>query len=204
MKKRRIIEMFIDETDEQWGVDAISVVEFPAIEKNFMAFNKAKPYQLAHFNEERKIIIGPALIPNKEIVRFDESGEFYIKFSDETVRKAAHLYLKRNRQHNTTEQHLNKVQGCTLVESWITESGIDKAKHLGFDVPPGTWMVGMSIDNKDIWAKVKKGEVKGFSIEGFFTEMMANTKGFKESNEPRPTKEQVRNAVIESIIGLTN
>jgi len=171
---RKVIEMFIDEADPYWGVNAISVVGNPAIQKNFIAFSKdAGKNEIKLMNEEQRIIVGPVLIPDMKITRSSEAdGEYEIFFSADTVRKVAHLYLKRNNQSNTTVQHEGGIiEGCTVVESWIVESKMDKSVHLGYQLPSGTWMAAMKVEDDSIWNKVKSGELKGYSIEGMFTEL---------------------------------
>lgn len=172
MEKKKIVKCVIDETGKL-GVGAISLVEFPAIEENFIALNEVK---LASVNKERRMVYGPALIPNKYILRIDKNtGEdYYIYFEKEVVEKCAHLYLKKNLQHNTTLEHEFTVMGCPVVESWIIEGEKDKAYHFGLNAPVGSWVVGLNITDDEIWQEVKDGLVKGFSIEGHFHEMAVN------------------------------
>jgi hypothetical protein len=121
------------------------------------------------------MLYGAALIPDKHILRIDGDGnEYYITFDKETIEKCAHMYLKKNLQHSATMEHQFAITGCTLVESWIVESSVDKSTALGFDLPVGTWMVGMKVDDASIWEEVKSGAVKGFSIEGIFNEVSVN------------------------------
>jgi len=163
-----IVELILDEMNEE-GVEAISVVESPAIEENFVAL-KSHEVKFKAVDEDKKILIGPVLIPNKPIYRKTGEQEYYIYFTRETVLKASQLYLKNGNQSNATLEHAKKVSGVTLVESWIVEDKEkDKSAHYGMDVPLGTWMGTMKIDNEVIWQDyVKTGMVKGFSIEGFF------------------------------------
>lgn len=172
MEKKKIVKCVIDETGKL-GVGAISLVEFPAIEENFIALNEVK---LASVNKERRMVYGPALIPNKYILRIDKNtGEdYYIYFEPEVVTKCAHLYLKKNLQHNTTLEHEFSVMGCPVVESWIIEGEKDKAYHFGLNAPVGSWVVGINVTDDEIWQEVKDGLVKGFSIEGHFNEMAVN------------------------------
>jgi phage head maturation protease len=121
-------------------------------------------------DKEKRIVTGPALIPKKLIYRKDDGDGFYIYFTEDTIEKASQLYLKDGNQFNTTMQHENEVHGVTLVESWIKVDEKDKATALGFDVPDGTWMVSLKVDNDDVWNNfIKTGKVKGFSIEGVFS-----------------------------------
>lgn len=169
MEKKKIVKCVIDETGKL-GVGAISLVEFPAIEENFVALSEVK---LAAVNKERRMLYGPALIPNKYIFRIDKNTgeEYYMYFDTETVEKCAHLYLKKNLQHNTTLEHEFSVMGCPVVESWVIEGEKDKAYHFGLSAPVGSWIVGLNVTDDEIWQEVKDGNVKGFSIEGHFQEV---------------------------------
>jgi len=166
----KIIELIIDEENEFSGIEAISVVENPAIEEDFIALKK-EPVMLAEVDAEKRILMGAALVPNKKILRRGSDEDYYIYFSEETVRKASELFLKRGYQSNSTLEHNEKLEGMTVVESWLVEDEKkDKSRKYGFDVPVGTWMVSMKVYNDDIWKKVKDGEVHGFSIEGYFAD----------------------------------
>lgn len=156
--------------DEQTdGVFAVSLVEKPAIEENFIALSKQQIELKAL--EEKRIVIGAALIPNKKIYRRDKDKEFEIYFTDETVRRASELVFMRNQHQNATLEHAVKLSGMAIVESWIIEDEEkDKSKVYGFDLPKGTWMISMKVMDDNIWEKVKNGDVKGFSIEGYFAE----------------------------------
>ena len=168
----RIIEMAINEEEWEEGISAISIVENPAIESNFVALSDEKvEVKLAEVDKDKQILIGPALIPNKPIYRKDENGEpYYIYFSGETVAKASELYLSRGKQNNATVEHNFEVDGVSVIESWIVEDPKnDKSVAYGLSVPKGTWMVTMKIYDEELWQDyVKTGDVKGFSIEGMF------------------------------------
>ena len=168
----KIVELVLDEEGIANGIDAISIVENPAIEENFIALNSAQKIEFKAVDSEKKILMGPALVPNKPIYRRDGETEYYVYFSRKTIRQASELYFKRGNQQNATIEHEAKVQGTTLVESWLVEDkDKDKSALYGYDVPLGTWMVSMKIDNDDIWNDyVKEGKVKGFSIEGYFVD----------------------------------
>lgn len=167
----RVIELVIDEENEFSGIDAISVVENPAIEEDFIALKK-QPIQLAEVSEEKRILMGAALVPDKKILRKDEEGEdYYIYFSKDTVRKASELFLSKGNQNNSTLEHDIPLEGMSVVESWLVEDEKkDKSRKYGFEVPVGTWMVSMKVYNDEIWGKVKDGDIKGFSIEGYFAD----------------------------------
>ena len=118
--------------------------------------------------------MGAALIPDKSIYRRNEKGdEYYIYFSKETVRKASELFFKRSNHKNATYEHKQPIEGMTIVESWIVENTKqDKSALYGLNLPVGTWAVSMKVDNDEIYEKAKNGEVKGFSIEGYFADKL--------------------------------
>ena len=194
----RIVELVIDENDETSGIEAISVVETPAIEENFVALNKHE-LQLKEVNKEKRILMGAALIPDKSIYRRNEKGdEYYIYFSKETVRKASELFFKRSNHKNATYEHKQPIEGMTIVESWIVENTKkDKSAHYGLNVPEGTWMVSMKVDNDEIYEKAKKGEVKGFSIEGYFADKLDMSSQTIEEYERQLTIEELKEIISE-------
>ena len=164
-----LFELKID--DELFDeVFAISLVSEPAIESNFVFFDKEK-VQFQKIDTEKRIVAGPVLIPNKKILRVDGEGKPYeVFFSPETVEKLAQNYLKRRYNNESTLEHDEKVGGVSLVESWIKTTKLDKSNGLGLNLPMGSWVGLFKIDNDEIWDDyVKSGSVKGFSIEGIFT-----------------------------------
>lgn len=167
----RIVELILDEDQELNGIEAISVVESPAIEEDFVAL-KNQEVKLAEVDKEKRILLGALLIPNKPIYRRNEEEEYYIYFSRDTVRKASELYLMRGNQNNSTLEHQYEINGLSLVESWIVEDKQkDKSAYYGMDLPIGTWMGAVKVNNDEIWNEyVKTGKVKGFSIEGYFVD----------------------------------
>jgi len=166
----RIVELIIDEKDDESGISAVSVVESPAIESDFLALKKHE-IELKEVDAEKRILMGAALIPNKQIYRKnDKNEEYYIYFSEETVRKASELFFMNSNQNNATLEHKDKIEGMSVVESWIVEGSHDKSMNYGFNFPKGTWVISMKVNNDEIWNKVKLGEVKGFSIEGYFAD----------------------------------
>jgi len=173
----KIIELIIDEENEISGIEAISVVENPAIEEDFIALKEHKDIKLAEVDAEQRILMGPALIPNKKIFRKGEEDDYYIYFSEDTVRKASELFFIKSKHQNSTFEHSFELSDMSVVESWLIEdSKNDKASAYGFDLPKGTWMVSMKVLNDDVWKAVKAGEVKGFSIEGYFADGLERPK----------------------------
>ena len=169
----KIIELVIDNKDVMSGISAVSVVESPAIEEDFIALAKHE-VELKEVDEEKRILMGAALVPNKQIYRRNAmNDEYYIFFSKDTVRKASELFLMRSNQNNATYEHDKKLDGMSVVESWIIEDEKhDKSVKYGFSLPVGTWMISMKVNNDEVWKDVKAGKVKGFSIEGYFADKL--------------------------------
>lgn len=167
-KKKRVVKCVIDDQGKL-GISAIGLVHDPAIEELWVKLSKIK---LSEVQQERRMLYGATLVPDKHILRLDANGdEFYITFDKETIMKCAHQFLKQNLQHMHTFEHEHPISGCVVVESWIVEGEQDKSRQLGIDVPIGTWMIGTKVEDDDIWEEVKQGNIRGFSIEGMFNEI---------------------------------
>ena len=179
----KIVELFLDDNEES-GIEAISIVESPAIESDFIAL-KSDEVKLAEVDKEKKILMGALLIPNKPIYRKTEGEEYYIYFSKETVLKASQRYLMNGYQGNSTLEHSDNLEGLTLVESWIVEDEVqDKSRKYGLNAPVGTWMGTIKVNNDDVWKEyILTKKVKGFSIEGFFADKIEAQKMSKEEQE---------------------
>ena len=172
----RIVELILDE-ESDLGIEAISVVESPAIEEDFVAL-KSQEFKLAEIDGERRILMGALLIPNKPIYRRNGDDEYYIYFSKETVLKASQMYLMNSKQNNSTLEHKYELEGLSLVESWIVEDKVhDKSVKYGMDLPLGSWVGSVKVNNNEVWNSfVKTGKVRGFSIEGYFADRMERPK----------------------------
>jgi hypothetical protein len=187
----RIVELILDEEQEESGIEAISIVESPAIESDFVAL-KGEEVKLAEIDKEKRILLGALLIPNKPIYRKNEEGDYYIFFSKDTISKASQMYLRNGYQNNSTLEHSKDLKGLTLVESWIVEDEVqDKSRKYGLNVPVGTWMGAVKVNNDEIWNEyVRTNKVKGFSIEGYFADKMeAPKEEIKEDMSSQNDKE---------------
>ena len=198
----KIVELIIDEEQELSGIEAISIVDEPAIEENFIALSKQHEIKLAEVDKEKKILMGAALVPNKNIYRRNGEDEYYIFFSEDTVRKASELFLMRGNQNKSTLEHQAELYGLSVVESWIIEDDVhDKSRKYDMDLPVGTWMVSMKVNNDEVWNDyVKTGLVKGFSIEGYFTDKIAMSK-IEEVNEEEEAREillEIANSILDN------
>lgn len=165
----------------------ISMVSEPAIEVDYVALEKQnEEVEIKLSTDERHICYGPALIPNKDIYRNNGEQEFYINFSEESISKMSQEFMKNYKQHEVNLQHEDDVDEVFVCESWVVEDPYkDKANALGFNVPSGTWMVGMKVNNVDVWDKVKQGELKGFSVESaiHLEEFSKNDNNMIETND---------------------
>ena len=170
----KLYEMLLDEAADLFGVNALSIVESPAIQSDFIALGDQKPILLAEVNKDKQILMGAALIPDKPIYRKDGDEEYYVYFSKETIAKTAEAFFRNNNQNNATLEHSEVLENMTVFESWIVEDPeFDKSKKYGLEVPSGTWMVSMKVDDKDVWDNyVKDNKVFGFSIEGKFANVL--------------------------------
>jgi len=198
----KIIELILDEEQEDSGIEAISIVESPAIESDFVAL-KGEEVKLAEIDKEKRILLGALLIPNKPIYRNGDEGDYYIFFSKDTIVKASQMYLKNGYQNKTTIEHEQTLEGLTLVESWIVEDEVqDKSRKYGLNVPVGTWMGAVKVNNNKIWSEyVKTNKVKGFSIEGYFADKMERPKETVQEDLSKDEKTLIK---IKELLKSTN
>ncbi len=153
----------------------MGIVSEPAVEQNFLKFNKdgEKSFRL-NFSvdvkeNDKRIITGIALIPGQEIIRRTETGDYYnVMYSVDTIEKYAYNFIMGNKKDNITEEHLYSTNGAKLVESYLSkEDG-----ELGFeDAVKGTWFISYKVDSDELWEKILNNEYNGFSIEIQFTKM---------------------------------
>ena len=150
------------------GVRAISLVEDPAIQEDWIALS-SEEFTLRSVDEEKRLIMGAVLVPDKPMLRRKEGEEFYIYFSKETIRETMERYAKSGNHRQATLEHSFAIQGVTTIESWIVEDEThDKSALYNLNAPVGSWVATMKVDSPEIWSLVKSGRVKGFSIEGLF------------------------------------
>lgn len=167
---------------------AVSFVTEPAIEELFVAMKEDKEDMVYLSSNEKHLAYGAVLVPDKEIYRNDQSGEYTITFSKESIEKMSQNYLKFKRQDSVTLQHDEVADNVVLVESWLkADMEKDKSVALGLnpDLPIGTWFAAFKVNDVDVWERVKSGELKGFSVEAI---LEANELKFN-ADEPSPTAE---------------
>ena len=169
--KKKIYKIKIDPTDQVTGMDAISLVEYPAVEVDFLKFSKEEPKSLQFANEEKRIITGVALLADTPIYRVKPDGEeYYVVFDKETIEQLVTKYAKYMFNNFVNIEHSDQhfVDGMYMIESYLknSERGIVPTEFS--EIPDGSWIVSYKVDNIDVWEKIKSGEVKGFSIQGVF------------------------------------
>jgi len=164
----QLFELVVEAEDD--GVFAVSAVEEPAIERDFVFFNKQKEVQFQAIDNEKRLIAGPLLIPNKKIIRMDEElGMYNVFFKPETIETIARKFMKNKYGDVVTLEHGKKTSGVYLTELWLVEqSSKDKSNLYGYTLPKGTLFGIYKVDNDKVWEDVKAGKYRGFSIEGLF------------------------------------
>jgi len=166
--KKDLQEIELTIKDIEDGIFAVSLVSKPAIEENFVALSEHE-IELKVIDEDKRIVVGYALIPDKRIYRRVEDKEFNIFFTADTVKLASEMYMKQLNLNNVTVEHEKKVSDVGIIESWITEDKKhDKVNLYGITPIVGGWAIMMKVNNDSEWAKVKDGSYRGFSIEGKF------------------------------------
>jgi hypothetical protein len=194
MEKIQEIELTIKSADD--GVFAISLVDQPAIEENFVAL-AAQDVEFKVVDEERRIVVGFALVPEKRILRLMGGKKFNIYFTKETVAQAAEDFMKKMMLKKFTTDHEEKVDGITVIESWVVEDAKhDKSNLYGLGAKGGEWVLMSKIDNNEVWDEVKAGKFKGYSIEARFDGFEQLQSKNKETMEEQIIKEL--NAVLSS------
>lgn len=194
-----VYNCLIDEnTEDQSGIYAISFVDVPANEIDFVALAKQPKLERLNRDSQKQILTGVVLHPDQLIYRNDTRGEYYIQFSAEQIEKIAQKMMRTGiALHTTTHQHQNPLEGNYLTELWIVENPQhDKSQALGFaDLPKGTLMCSYKIADKRYWdTQVMTGNVKGFSLEGFFfQEINKNNTNKSVTNQNRNEKMNLRN-----------
>ena len=148
-----------------WGGDA--GIEWA--QRKLEQIDKQKMQAFAVVNDEERIVVGPAMIPDLPIYRKDETGEYYVFFDKQTIETIALKFYQKGFQQNANEMHAKAVEGITFFQSWIADEGKGIPKMKQFEnLPDGTWFLGAKVNNEETWQKVKDGTFKGFSVEGMF------------------------------------
>lgn len=198
----QIVELKLTENEKGQGISAISLVRNPAIEQRWIAFSEGvmefampKNLEFKTVDEEQRILVGPAMIPEKLIYRIDDEGkESFVFFKEGTIRELSERFLIQGKQSYLTLEHHNTLNDLSVVESWIVEdSEKDKSAIYGFNLPVGTWFVKVKVLSDDIWNLVKQGDVQGFSVEGVFArEIIKQSQQMSEKTKLDTYLEKIR------------
>jgi len=162
--KLPVIELKIDEANESF-VSAIALVEHPAIESDFIAFNQTQNFAV---NDERQELLGAAMLPDKPIYRNGDKGDFYAVFSKDTIRQIAQVFAQKGLFNNTNIEHTIIPADSFVFQSYIVDNSKNINAPTGIEAPDGSWIVGVKVNNPAIWQSIKQGQIKGFSVEGIF------------------------------------
>lgn len=151
--------------DIEQGMFKISLVDKPAIEENFIYFSEQQKISF-EANEEKKEVVGPIMIPNKKIIRFNpDMGYYYVRFTEEVIKDIMYRYSKDGLFNAFGIHHAYDTDDVVMLEVWMKESDNDKSKDYGYDLPNGTVFVKAKIESDELFASIKGGDINGFSIE---------------------------------------
>lgn len=168
--KLPVFKLYIsDNEDDDGEVNFVSLVDKPAIQRDFQVF--ADTQRFAIQDEEEHIVTGPAMIPDAPIYRNDDNGQYYVVFEPNTIKKIAYRFFKKGYQANINMMHEQGsiATNSVFYESWVVDREKGKQPLAAFkDLPDGTWFLTAKINDPAVWAKVKSGEYRGFSVEGLF------------------------------------
>lgn len=185
-------------------VYAVSLVENPAIEENFVYFSQDERQSLKFQDDEKHVVLGPVMIPNKPIYRYYKDQEFEVVFEPEVIEQMAFDFLKNKRESDITLDHETDVNEVSVVESWLKTSESDKSNAYGYNLPIGTWFVSMKVNNIDLWQKIKSGEVKGFSIESLLEIIDSNFSKMNKDNKNETFFEKLKNLINDTFNTTTS
>jgi len=208
-KELKLVKLYIENLkDTLDGPYAMSLVQCPAIEKNLLYYDKfgvknslieRNNFLMANISEiEQGYIVAPAMIPNKKILAIVKDELVNTYYDEKTVFQASEYFLKYNRQNNITEQHLYQVKDVDIVHSWIVENQSDPiiTKYGFTDIPNGTWILRMKIDNEDIRRKIKSGEIQGLSIEAWFSLQYSENQLLKIDNSNKDILDKIKDILL--------
>jgi len=175
MDKLPVYQIVVEEDDDT-GIALISLVDDPAISMKGMAFSNKSSMSFKEVGD-KQVIVGPALIPDMRIYREDDKyGKYYVTFSKETIEKMVEKFNKYGSNRKINIDHSNQMVDAFIMEDWIVEDSVyDKSRKYGFEVPVGTYMIMVKIEDTSFWNEEVKGNGKfGFSIEGLLGQQLVS------------------------------
>ena len=184
MNKRDIpiYELFVEDSEDI----GLALVGMPAIEQDFMYFNE-EPVKM-QFNDEKQMIVGPALIPNQLIYRNDTLGERYIYFSEETIVKFVELLMSKEK-NKFNLGHTDNYLDAILIESYFAKEDNE------FNVAKGSWIVGLKVRDIDVWEQIKNGDFKGFSVQSLFSNELISFNKLNNNNKDKENMSKLKEKI---------
>lgn len=164
--EEKILNYYLD-IDDETGVSRVSLVEYPAVQYDFLLFNEAVKFTS---DDEQKIVTGVVMLADVPILRIDPTrGKHYVTFTGETIKKIVLKYFKEMRTSSVNLEHSINIDGVYMFESYIIDRtrGINPPKEFAH-IPDGSWIGSYKIENEEVWNSIKNGKFRGFSIEGYF------------------------------------
>lgn len=174
MKKNLPVYELVINPDEDSFVDAVALVEQPAIESNFLAFSKEQLNLTFTTDDEEMTVLGAAMIPDQLIYRIDPNRkEYNVFFSKDTIKQIAQTFFKKGFQKNMNLDHTKTPAKSYIFQSYIVDESKGMAAPKNLNIPDGSWVVAAKVEDPTVWKEIKAGKQKGFSVEGVF-EMIEN------------------------------
>lgn len=167
----KVYFIHINDLDET-GMDAISLVDVPAVQKNFLCFSEDKKPVKFEFDGAKHIITGVVCLAETPIYRYSERfGEYFVVFTKETIEKMVEKYARKGLFNSVNLQHNDEkfVDGIYMIESYITDKKRGISPKEFADVPDGSWICSYKVDNQELWDEIVNGDkLNGFSLQGLF------------------------------------
>lgn len=157
--------------DDDMGMVAISLVDFPATECDFLKFNADKePIKFRVEDEEKRIVYGLVMAANMPIYRRNGDFEWLIFYEPSTIRDMAEKYLKDGLQNRVDLNHNGVFEdGVNMVEFFLKDSKAGISPKGFEDYEDGSLFASFHVTNDEVWSKIKSGDFNGFSLEGYFS-----------------------------------
>lgn len=184
--------------EEAGGLELVSFVEDPAIEINWVAMNNNVKKQIFTEDGDKFTVTGPAMVVGQKIKRWDDDlqEEYFVKLEADSIRHAVEFFFRESNHTKTNINHGKELLGdVVVIESWFTSDN-DKSKELGFELPNGSWIVTYKVNNRELWSKIKSGEVKGFSIEGWFDHYLSKFSKDRSMEKYDKILEDIKNITL--------
>lgn len=167
------------------GIDAISLVDIPAVQHNFLCFSEEHEPVKMQFDDSKHIITGVVCLADTPIYRYNEQmGSYYIVFTKETIQKMVEKFAKNDLFKSVNLQHDDNqfVDGIFMIESYLVNKDRGIVPVEFSDVPDGSWIASYKVDNEELWQKITDGhDLNGFSLQGMFD----LTERFKQAEQPK-------------------